>query len=77
MARAHSRSGDAAAIVGYAGTGTRFDQAITAFAVAYAGQVRRDYDELVAAVRSAGSLRPPACQAGDRGWFIPRRCARC
>ena len=42
MARAHSRSGDAAAIVGYAGTGTRFDQAITAFAVAYAGQVRRD-----------------------------------
>ena len=74
MARAHSRSGDAAAIVGYAGTGTRFAQAITAFAVAYAGQVRRDYDELVAAVRSAGS---PACQAGDRGWFIPRRCARC
>ena len=41
MARAHSRSGDAAAIVGYAGTGTRFDQAIMAFAVAYAGQVRR------------------------------------
>src|SRR5690242_18186482 len=52
LARAHARSGDAAAIAGYAGAGTRFDASITAFAQAYGKQVRRDYDALVVAAES-------------------------
>ena len=52
LARAHARSGDAATIAGYTGTGTRFDASITAFAQAYSKQVRRDYDALVVAVES-------------------------
>ena len=52
LARAHARSGDAATIAGYTGTGTRFDASITAFAQAYGEQVRRDYDALVVAVES-------------------------
>jgi len=52
LARAHARSGDAATIAGYTGTGTRFDASITAFAQAYGKQVRRDYDALVVAVES-------------------------
>ena len=61
LARAHARSGDAATIAGYTGTGTRFDASITAFAQAYGKQVRRDYDALVVAVDPAGSPRPGAC----------------
>ena len=83
LARAHARSGDAATIAGYTGTGTRFDASITAFAQAYGEQVRRDYDALVVAVESGritaarGLLAAPprgaACSAhpgslaGDRG----------
>ena len=52
LARAHARSGDAATIAGYTGTGTRFDASITAFAQAYGEQVRRDYDALVGAAAS-------------------------
>ena len=52
LARAHARSGDAATIAGYTGTGTRFDASITAFAQAYGEQVRRDYDALVVAIES-------------------------
>jgi len=64
LARAHARTGDAAAISGYLGTGDVFDRAITAFAVAYADQTERDHHELVAAVQSgriiadAGSPTP-------------------
>jgi uncharacterized protein (DUF2252 family) len=51
LARAHARSGgDAAAISGYMGRGTVFDEAISNFAVAYADQTERDYQTLVAAV---------------------------
>jgi uncharacterized protein (DUF2252 family) len=50
LARAHARSGDAAMISGYMGTGGSFDGAIAEFACAYAGQVRRDFDKLAAAV---------------------------
>ncbi len=51
LARAHARSGDAAAISAYLGTGDAFDEAVTAFASAYAGQVVRDHATLVEAVR--------------------------
>ena len=51
-ARAHARSGDAAMISGYMGASTRFDEAVGAFAAAYADQVARDYEALVTAARS-------------------------
>jgi len=52
LARAHARTGgDAAAIGGYLGKGTVFDEAISQFAVAYADQTERDYQALVDAVR--------------------------
>lgn len=43
LARAHARSGDAARIAGYMGSGGVFDAAITDFAIAYAEQIERDY----------------------------------
>ncbi len=52
LARAHARSGDAAAITGYVGTGNTFPNAIAAFAEAYADQTERDYGLLGEAVAS-------------------------
>jgi uncharacterized protein (DUF2252 family) len=43
LARAHARSGSASAISGYLGKGQTFDDAMGAFAVAYADQNRKDY----------------------------------
>jgi uncharacterized protein (DUF2252 family) len=43
LARAHARSGDAAAISGYLGSGDRFDRAVAAFAEAYADQTEADH----------------------------------
>ncbi len=50
LARAHARAGDAAAISGYLGSGTVFDDAISQFAVAYADQTEHDHQVLVDAV---------------------------
>ncbi len=55
LARAHAKSGDAATISGYLGKGDNFDQAIGAFALAYADQNEQDHAALVEAVR-AGRL---------------------
>jgi len=52
LARAHARSGDRIAIAAYLGGGDSFDQAIVAFAQAYAQQNERDYRALDAAARS-------------------------
>jgi uncharacterized protein (DUF2252 family) len=52
LARAHARSGDAAAISGYMGKGKSLSQAIADFAAAYADQTERDYQALVAAIAS-------------------------
>jgi hypothetical protein len=52
LARAHARTGDSAWISGYLGSGTVFDKAISEFAVAYADQVKQDYQLLVDAVNS-------------------------
>ena len=52
LARAHARSGDRIAIAAYLGAGTTFDRAILEFARAYADQNERDYQQLVAAVKS-------------------------
>ncbi len=51
LARAHARSGPAAAIAGYVGGGDVFDDAVSRFAVAYADQTERDHALLVDAVR--------------------------
>jgi uncharacterized protein (DUF2252 family) len=51
LARAHARSGDAAAIAGYLGKSELFDEAIGDFAAAYADQTERDYEAFQAAVR--------------------------
>jgi uncharacterized protein (DUF2252 family) len=50
LARSHARTGDALAIAGYLGTGSRFDRAIAAFARAYAIVNEADHAALVAAV---------------------------
>jgi uncharacterized protein (DUF2252 family) len=51
LALAHARSGDPAMIAGYLGNGDRFDDAIVAFAGAYADQTERDYAAFVKAVK--------------------------
>ncbi len=52
LARAHAKSGDAAALSGYLGTNDVFDDAIADYAVAYADQVEKDYQAFRAAIRS-------------------------
>ncbi|MCC7041127.1 MAG: DUF2252 domain-containing protein [Burkholderiales bacterium] len=51
LARAHARSGDAAMMSGYMGSGQTFDDAIGEFAVEYADQNRRDFREFTKAIR--------------------------
>jgi len=50
LARAHARSGNAAAIAAYVGSKDRFDRAMLEFGQAYADQNERDYAALQAAV---------------------------
>lgn len=52
LARAHARSGDAAQIAGYMGSGTAFDTAIGEFAVTYADQVNRDWRLFLDAIKA-------------------------
>jgi hypothetical protein len=52
LARAHSRSGEAAMIAGYLGTGSAFARALSAFAESYADQSERDHARLVEAIDS-------------------------
>lgn len=52
LARAHARSGDRIAIAAYLGNGTAFDNAVRAFAEAYADQNDRDHQALVDAIAS-------------------------
>ncbi len=51
LARAHARTGDAAMISGYMGSGQTFDDAIGEFAVEYADQNRSDYRTFIKAIR--------------------------
>jgi uncharacterized protein (DUF2252 family) len=52
LARAHARSGDAAAIASYLGSGDGFDRGMARFAETYADQNERDYAALKLAVDS-------------------------
>jgi len=56
LARAHARTGDAAAISGYMGKGKSLGQAIADFSVAYADQTERDHQALVEAIGSGRVL---------------------
>jgi hypothetical protein len=51
LARAHARSGDAAMIAGYMGSGQTFDDAVGEFATEYASQNRSDYRAFLSAIR--------------------------
>jgi uncharacterized protein (DUF2252 family) len=51
LARAHARSGDAAAISGYLGKGDAFGKALGRFATSYADQNGRDHAALVQAIK--------------------------
>jgi uncharacterized protein (DUF2252 family) len=51
LARGHARSGDRIALAAYLGSGTAFDDAIVAFANAYADLNDRDYEAVTAAVK--------------------------
>jgi uncharacterized protein (DUF2252 family) len=51
LARAHAKAGDATMIAGYLGANDRFDEAIQAYALAYADQVEKDYESFKGAVR--------------------------
>ena len=52
LARAHAKTGDAAAISGYLGKSDAFDQALGDFALAYADQTAKDHAALVQAVKT-------------------------
>jgi uncharacterized protein (DUF2252 family) len=52
LARAHARSGDAARIAGYMGSGGVFDAAIADFAVAYMAQTERDWRQFLDAIKA-------------------------
>lgn len=52
LAKAHARSGDRAALAAYVEDGATFGEQMGAFAIAYADQNDRDYEEFTAAVAS-------------------------
>jgi uncharacterized protein (DUF2252 family) len=52
LARGHARSGDACAIYGYCGGGTKIVKAIRDFASQYADQTEADYRKFMAAIKS-------------------------
>jgi len=58
LARAHARTGDAAAIAAYLGTGDTFDGAIADFSEAYADVNERDHAAYLAAIK-AGRVSTP------------------
>jgi uncharacterized protein (DUF2252 family) len=57
LARGHARSGDAQVIAGYIGSGTAFAEAIAEFAVAYADQTVKDWEELRRSGRARAARR--------------------
>jgi uncharacterized protein (DUF2252 family) len=58
LARAHARSADSAVLAGYMGKSGAFDDALAAFAMAYAARTQSDYDKLAKSRRSPENKRP-------------------
>jgi hypothetical protein len=54
LARGHARAGDCSMIAGYLGRSTRFDEAVGAFAEAYANQTEVDWKQLVQSLKKTG-----------------------
>jgi uncharacterized protein (DUF2252 family) len=54
LARGHARAGDSLMIAGYVGRSTRFDEAVVAFADAYADQTEVDWKHLVQSMKKTG-----------------------
>jgi hypothetical protein len=52
LARAHAHTADPCLLAGYCGKGTALDEAVGAFAVAYADRTEEDHALLVGAVRA-------------------------
>jgi uncharacterized protein (DUF2252 family) len=67
LAKAHARTGDAAAISGYCGRGGALDEAVTQFALAYADQTESDHARLRAAIR-AGEIESASELRLHRAW---------
>ncbi len=67
LAKAHARTGDAAAIAGYCGRSDKLDRAIARFAEAYADQTEQDHARLVAAVK-AGAVKAASELRLRRDW---------
>jgi hypothetical protein len=51
LARAHARAGDPALVSGYVGKGKAFEEAISAFAMAYADQTETDWNGFLEAIK--------------------------
>jgi uncharacterized protein (DUF2252 family) len=68
LARAHARTGDAAAMAGYLGGGPVFERAIAGFAANYAAANERDHAAFVDAIASGriAAAPPPENGAGKR-----------
>ena len=60
LARAHARSGNAAAIAAYMGTSGRFERSMLEFAESYADQNDRDHAALVSGHRAPGASQAEA-----------------
>ncbi|SFK47568.1 DUF2252 domain-containing protein [Methylocapsa palsarum] len=67
LARAHARTGDPALIAGYMGKSAVFDDAIAAFAMAYAKQTDYDHACLVAALDPRTGLPTRTLERGAQG----------
>ena len=60
LARAHAKTGSAAMIAGYLGSGEQFDDALVQYSAAYADQAERDFQTFQAAIRSGRLSTKPA-----------------
>ena len=56
LARGHARAGDSAMVAGYVGTSPRFDEAVGAFAEAYADQTEADWKQLVKSLKPSKTI---------------------
>ncbi len=66
LAHGHARSGDPVAIAAYLGQSTKFDDAMSSFARAYAVQVDSDFAAYTAAIADGRVVSGPADLSGDR-----------
>jgi uncharacterized protein (DUF2252 family) len=66
LARGHARAGDCSTIAGYLGRSTRFDEAVGAFAEAYANQTEVDWRQLVGSLKKTGKKAAGKKVAGKK-----------